>query len=56
MAEFYQQAYDEPGFASEMPDESSLRQLLATNFRGSEKDFSGQIAILRALGLGRASA
>ncbi|MBM3794771.1 MAG: class I SAM-dependent methyltransferase [Acidobacteria bacterium] len=51
MAEFYQQAYDEPGFASEMPDEATLQQLLATNFKGTPKDFSGQIAILKALGL-----
>ena len=53
MAEFYQQAYDEPGFASEMPDEATLQQLLATNFKGSAKDFSGQVAILEALGLRR---
>ena len=53
MAEFYQQSYDEPGFASEMPDDATLQQLLATNFKGSAKDFSGQIAILEALGLRR---
>lgn len=53
MAEFYQQAYDEPGFASEMPDAATLQQLVATNFTGSTKDFSGQIAILEALGLRR---
>jgi SAM-dependent methyltransferase len=51
MAEFYQHAYAEPGFASEMPDEATLRDLLASNFKGSTKDFSGEIAILEALGL-----
>lgn len=51
MAEFYQQAYDEPGFASEMPDEALLQHLLKTNFKGSAKDFSGQVVILEALGL-----
>ena len=53
MAEFYQQAYDEPGFASEMPDAATLQKLVVTNFKGSTKDFSGQIAILEALGLRR---
>jgi len=51
MAEFYQLAYDEPGFASEIPDAATMQELLATNFRGTPKDFSGQIAILKALGL-----
>lgn len=51
MAKFYQLAYDEPGFASEMPDVATLRELLATNFRGTPKDFSSQVAILKAVGL-----
>lgn len=51
MAEFYQRAYDEPSFASEMPDDATVRELMATNFHGTPKDFSGQIAILKAFGL-----
>lgn len=51
MAEFYQQAYDEPGFASEMPDAAMLKRLVAENFKGSEKDFTGQVSMLTALGL-----
>ena len=51
MAEFYQTAYDEPGFASEVPEMAVLQRLLAENFRGSSKDFSRQVEILHALGL-----
>jgi hypothetical protein len=51
LSDFYQHDYEAHGFASEMPTEAQLKHLLETNFKGSEKDFSYHISILKALGL-----
>lgn len=51
MDAFYQEGYEEPGLTTELPDEVALDQLLKTEFKGSGKDFSYHISILRALGL-----
>lgn len=46
---FYQNRYQQVGLTTELPDPGSLEKLIASNFRGTEKDFSGQIAVLREL-------
>lgn len=48
---FYQEEYRQPGLTTEMPSEPGLRELMTSNFRGSQKDFSGVIEILRHLGV-----
>lgn len=48
--EFYQSEY-QSGFTTDCPDTASLRQFLANGFRGTTKDFSSRIALLRALGV-----
>ena len=47
---FYEEEYEE-GFATEMPDASSLAQLKQQNFKGTEKDSSCYINLLLQLGL-----
>jgi hypothetical protein len=51
MSGFYQSEYFEPGLTTDLPSDSELQQLLGKGFRGSPKDFSGGIALLRDLGL-----
>ena len=46
---FYQKDYNEPGLTSEFPVEQELAFLIKTNFRNSEKDFSGQIELIRSI-------
>lgn len=49
--QFYQSDYAEPGLTTELPSEEVLQRLKSTNFKGSSKDFSYQIAVLKSLGL-----
>lgn len=49
MDAFYQDSYDEAGLTTELPDDQQLAQLIATNFRGSDKDFSHLPLWLEAL-------
>jgi SAM-dependent methyltransferase len=51
MDAFYQHSYAEPGLVTELPDDYTLTRLLDTEFKGSGKDFSYHISVLRALGL-----
>jgi 2-polyprenyl-3-methyl-5-hydroxy-6-metoxy-1,4-benzoquinol methylase len=51
MQEFYDEGYVEPGITTELPDDAALAQLVASEFKGSAKDFSYHIAMLRALGV-----
>ncbi len=51
MAKFYQSDYVESTMTTELPDAKELERLMATNFVGSQKDFSSQIAALQALGI-----
>ena len=51
MANFYQEGYDEPGITTELPTDQVLEGFLATNFKGSPKDFSYHIDIFKSLGL-----
>src|SRR5580700_8398200 len=51
MKAFYEDGYAEPGLTTELPCDAELRVLIDTEFRGSSKDFSYHIEILRALGL-----
>src|SRR5436190_1575962 len=46
---FYQRTYRQAGLTTSVPDAHSLEQLLTTNFRGTEKDFSEKIAVLKEL-------
>jgi 2-polyprenyl-3-methyl-5-hydroxy-6-metoxy-1,4-benzoquinol methylase len=47
---FYQEEYHE-GFTTDCPGESDLSILMATSFRGSEKDYSEYIEVVRAAGV-----
>jgi len=46
---FYQDTYQQVGLTTELPSLESLEKLVASNFRGTEKDFSEQIAVLKEL-------
>jgi ubiquinone/menaquinone biosynthesis C-methylase UbiE/transcription elongation factor Elf1 len=48
-AAFYQESYRQ-GFTSDTPTDEALRELLANNFAGSEKDYTTYIKVLAALG------
>lgn len=48
-ASFYQETYRE-GFTTDTPSDSDLKNLLASNFVGHEKDYTRYIDILTALG------
>jgi cyclopropane fatty-acyl-phospholipid synthase-like methyltransferase len=48
--EFYQELYSE-GFTTDCPADEALSRLVANSFSGSEKDFQGYVAVLKALGL-----
>jgi 2-polyprenyl-3-methyl-5-hydroxy-6-metoxy-1,4-benzoquinol methylase len=47
--EFYQSKYREKGLTTDIPEAELLENLKKTNFRGTEKDFSEKIAILKEL-------
>jgi len=51
MTAFYQQTYAEPGITTELPDSTTLKHLLDTGFKGSSKDFSHHLTVLKSLGL-----
>ncbi len=51
MTSFYENDYSEPGLTTELPSEAVLADLLSNNFRGSAKDFSYIMSVLRAAGL-----
>lgn len=46
----YYQAEYRQGFTTELPDEGSLESMKRNRFVGTEKDYTGSIEILRALG------
>lgn len=46
---FYQDRYQQVGLTTELPDLESLKQLTASNFCGTDKDFSEKIAVLKEL-------
>jgi SAM-dependent methyltransferase len=46
---FYQETYSQ-GFTSDTPGDAALRELISTNFAGSEKDYTNYIKVLAALG------
>jgi len=48
---FYDESYMQ-GFTTELPDDRRLKELLTIGFRGTEKDYSSYISVLRALGVG----
>jgi 2-polyprenyl-3-methyl-5-hydroxy-6-metoxy-1,4-benzoquinol methylase len=48
-AMFYQTDYSQ-GFTTEMPNDDALQTVLTNRFKGNEKDYSGYIAVLAALG------
>lgn len=50
MQKYYQRDYAQ-GFTTEIPNREQLARLLASGFRGTEKDFTPRIAILNALGV-----
>ena len=47
--EFYQSKYKQKGLTTDMPEPELLYKLKKNNFRGTEKDFSEKIAILKEL-------
>lgn len=47
--EFYQSKYRQKGLTTDLPEPDLLDKLKKTNFRGSEKDFSEKIAVLKEL-------
>lgn len=51
MHRFYQAAYKQEGLTTDLPDAAELQHLLASNFKGSEKDASDIIRIFEALGV-----
>ena len=48
---FYQRAYAQ-GFTTRMPGPAELAELMAAGFRGTEKDYADNIAVLQAIGCG----
>jgi SAM-dependent methyltransferase len=48
-ARIYQALYRE-GFTTDMPDDASLREFVAVDFRGSDRDHATYLAVLEALG------
>lgn len=51
MSSYYQRNYRQAGLTTDLPDDLQLSQLIKQNFKGSAKDFSHAVAIIRALGL-----
>jgi len=48
-AAYYEHEY-ESGMTTELPSDAELARLVETSFAGTEKDYSGRLAVLRALG------
>lgn len=46
---FYQEAYQQSGLTTDLPDSATLSHFMADNFAGSPKDFSSQIGVLKEL-------
>lgn len=46
---FYQNSYSQPGLTTDLPDSKQLMRLLATDFRGSEKDFRHYVNLIARL-------
>jgi SAM-dependent methyltransferase len=46
---FYQEAYKETGFTTDLPDRQLLGEYLAAGFAGSPKDFSASIGVLKKI-------
>lgn len=51
MARFYQREYAQPGLTTDLPDPETLQHLMATGFKGSQKDFSRVIRLFEGLGI-----
>lgn len=51
LGKFYQSTYTE-GFTTDLPSDMELSQFLSNNFIGSDRDYTGYISILKALGFG----
>lgn len=49
-SEFYQERYSQ-GFTTSVPSQHEVDQLISREFRGTEKDYSAYIAVLRAAGV-----
>jgi SAM-dependent methyltransferase len=49
MSDFYDVGYSEPGLTTELPDEKQLSELLESEFKGTQKDFTYHLSILSAL-------
>ncbi|MCF6354846.1 MAG: class I SAM-dependent methyltransferase [Candidatus Polarisedimenticolaceae bacterium] len=49
MALFYQRCYQQAGLTTDLPDAAALERLIASGFRGSAKDFSHVIQLLKVL-------
>jgi 2-polyprenyl-3-methyl-5-hydroxy-6-metoxy-1,4-benzoquinol methylase len=48
-AAYYDERYDQPGLTTDLPDDAEVARLVASGFRGTEKDFGEKIALLRAV-------
>ena len=46
---FYQNQYRQSGLTTSLPTDTELTRLLELNFTGSEKDFSGKIALIKSI-------
>jgi SAM-dependent methyltransferase len=45
---YYQQAYQEVDFTTDLPDDATLRQFMDDNFTSSPKNFATEISVLKA--------
>jgi 2-polyprenyl-3-methyl-5-hydroxy-6-metoxy-1,4-benzoquinol methylase len=48
-AAYYEERYDQPGLTTGLPDDGEVARLVASGFRGTEKDFAEKIALLRSV-------
>jgi len=55
MEDFYQDAYSQQGLTTELPDDRQLKTLIQTNFKGTEKNISPLIKLLRKFGVRKGS-
>lgn len=53
MQSFYQLDYAQPGLTTDLPGPAALQQLIETQFRGCDKDFSRIIELLTAVGVAK---
>ena len=51
MARFYQREYAQPGLTTDLPDTEMLNHLMASGFKGSDKDFSRVVNLFEGLGI-----